>query len=695
LFAECDETSQSAESRRSGLHAGRVVIDRRRVEHRCEVLRTAQREGDILVARSLQLPDAGRFRRRALQHRVVQLAKSLRRHRRQQFVLIAEVPIRGIMGDSGSPRQFPQVESRRSDLRDQIDRGLEERFPKVSMMIRLGARHSTDLYQKHVDNSNIVRHNHVVSVHMVGHSYKQYSIEDSWDAIVIGSGIGGLTTAALLAKHAGQRVLVLERHYTAGGFTHAFRRPGYEWDAGVHYIGQVNNPKSQLRAAFDHLTEGRLKWNAMPDVYDRISIADRTYDFPAGLERFREALADRFPSERKAIDQYIAAVCGTARAGNLYFAEKAIPGFLAKLIGPMMRSGFLRTASQTTAEVLSRMTANPELIAVLTGQWGDYGLPPGHSSFGAHAIVAHHYFQGAGYPVGGASEIAGSIAPVIENAGGEIIYSAEVAGILLDGNRHATGVRMADGRELHARTIVSDAGAHNTFGRLLPPEMAETADLLKELRQIPPSTAHVCLYAGLKRDTTAPEPHAANRWIYANADHDGSAARFAADPAQPWPCLFISFPSAKDPSFERRFPGRSTIEVVAPVPYAAFGRWAETRWKRRGADYDQFKQELTTRLTADLEKHVPEVRGRINYAEVSTPVSTRHFANYQNGEIYGLSATPERFRMRSLSARTPVRNLYLTGSDACTSGVAGAMFGGIIAASAILERNLVRKVTAA
>src|SRR5215472_17307758 len=115
----------------------------------------------------------------------------------------------------------------------------------------------------------------------VGQSYKQCSIEEQWDAIVIGSGIGGLTAAALLARHAGKRVLVLERQYTAGGFTHTFRRPGYEWDVGVHYVGEVNDPNSPARAAFDHLTEGRLQWNSMPDIYDRIVIADRTYDFPA------------------------------------------------------------------------------------------------------------------------------------------------------------------------------------------------------------------------------------------------------------------------------------------------------------------------------------------------------------------------------------------------------------------------------
>jgi all-trans-retinol 13,14-reductase len=529
---------------------------------------------------------------------------------------------------------------------------------------------------------------------LTGHSYKQHQIAESWDTIVIGSGIGGLTAAALLAKHGGQRVLVLERHYTAGGFTHAFRRPGYEWDAGVHYVGEVNDSASSIRAAFDHITDGRLRWNPMPDVYDRISIGDRTYDFPTGLERFRAWIGDAFPGERKAIDHYIAAVCATVRARDRFFAEKAIPAPLARLIGPPLRSGFLRYASQTTAQVLSGFTSNPELIAVLTGQWGDYGLPPGQSSFGMHAIIAQHYFEGAGYPVGGASEIAASIAPTIERAGGDIIYSAEVSEILLDKGQRAIGVRMADGRELRARTVISDAGAHNTFARLLPARLAATTGILEELENIPPSVGHVCLYAGVKRTDGEPDFEATNRWVYSDSDHDGNFARFAADPERPWPCLFISFPSAKDPTFEQRHPGRSTIEVVAPAPYSPFAKWAETRWKRRGADYEHFKQMLATRLQDDLEKHVPAVRGRIDHAEVSTPLSTRHFANYQHGEIYGLSATPARFRLRSLGARTPVGSLFLTGADTCSLGVAGAMYGGVITASAVLKRNLSAKVSA-
>jgi all-trans-retinol 13,14-reductase len=207
--------------------------------------------------------------------------------------------------------------------------------------------------------------------------------------------------------------------------------------------------------------------------------------------------------------------------------------------------------------------------------------------------------------------------------------------------------------------------------------------------------AHVCLYVGVKRAAGEKEFDATNRWIYRDADHDGNFARFWQDPTGDWPALFISFPSAKDPTFDARYPGRSTLEVITPVPFEPFAKWADTRWKKRGADYGQFKLDLENRLRADVERHVPAIRGRIDYAELSTPLSTRHFANFEHGEIYGLSATPARFQLRSLGVRTPVRNLYLTGTDACSSGVTGAMMGGVMAASVVLGRNLMSKLSGA
>lgn len=517
--------------------------------------------------------------------------------------------------------------------------------------------------------------------------YKQLK-DERWDAVVIGSGIGGLTTAALLAKKAGKKVLVLERHYTAGGFTHSFDRPGYSWDVGVHYIGECQRPDAAARAAFDNLSEGRLEWAPMPDVYDRAVIGGKTYEFPSGEDRLRERMMGYFPGEERAIEGYFRAVNAAQQARGLYFAEKAVPGPIAAMAGGLMRRPFLRWAGRTTLEVLRGLTKNEELIGALTAQWGDYGLPPAQSSFGIHAIVTGHYFEGASYPVGGAARICETIAPAIERAGGQIVVGAAVSEILVEGGK-ATGVRMEDGRAIKAPLVISDAGARNTFGRLVK----EPQPVLKELERIPASMAHLSLYVGVRQSAEELGLTGTNLWVCPSHDHDGNAERFLSDPDAEFPLLFISFPSAKDPDFARRYPGRATLEVVTLASYDWFARWEDSRWKKRGAEYEEFKRGLAVRLKAKLEEHVPAVRGKIDYAELSTPLSTRHFMNYQQGEAYGLAATPERFRTRALGARTEIRNLFVTGQDVSTLGVTGAMFGGAVAASAILGRNLVGELS--
>ena len=518
-------------------------------------------------------------------------------------------------------------------------------------------------------------------------SYKCQALDESWDAIVIGSGIGGLATAALLSLYAGKRVLVLERHYTAGGYTHVFRRPGYEWDVGLHYIGQVQDQASRSRKAFDLVTNGQLQWEPMPDVYDRFVIGSQKYEFVSGADRLRDRLNDYFPRESTAIGRYLKAVQSAAKASDLYFAEKAIPRAFAFLFGGCMRAPLMRWAKRTTADVVASFTRNQDLIGLLTAQWGDYGLPPGQSSFGLHAIVANHYLEGASYPVGGASRIAEAMAPVIEQSGGKILVNAEVAEVLLE-HKTAIGVRMVDGRELRAPVVVSDAGARNTFERFLPGDDGNPPKVADRILHIPPSRAHLCLYVGVKETAASLRIAGTNIWVHPTPNHDANVKRFDSDPKAAFPSVYISFPSAKDPDFERRHPGRATVEVVTFAPYRWFERWQDSNWRRRGSDYDALKEQLADRLQEELIRQVPILAGKIDYAELSTPLSTRHFMNYQHGEMYGLSGTTERFRLRCLTPKTPIRELYLTGQDVTSLGVTGALFGGVLTSSAILKRNL-------
>lgn len=520
-----------------------------------------------------------------------------------------------------------------------------------------------------------------------GTSYKQNPITGDYDVIVIGSGIGGLGLAALLAKHAGKRVLVLERHYTAGGFTHTFRRPGYEWDVGVHYVGELMDEESQFRLLVDDVTDSQMEWADMGEVYDRIVVGEDVYDLVKGKENFRRRLHEYFPNERRAIDRYLREVETTVGRARLFFTEKALPVFLSRLIGSLLRWPLLRKAKRTTRQVLAELTDDEKLIGVLTGQYGDYGLPPSQSSFFIHALIVKHYLEGAAYPVGGSARFAETILPVIEEAGGAVFTNAEVSQIVVE-NQRAVGVRLCDGKEVFAPQIVSDAGALTTFRDLLPPEVCSAPPLDALLQHQTNSPAHVSLYIGLKQTAAELGLSKTNLWVYDDYDHDRPLAPCEDEPNLPLSVAYVSFPSAKDPDFARRHPGRATIEVISLVPYAYFQQWEGTPWKKRGEEYEAFKRRLTEQLLAKLIKQCPQVEGHIDYTELSTPLSTQHFTRHPQGMIYGLASTPARFQQRWLRPQTPLRNLFLTGTDVCSPGIAGALFGGFLTASAMMGRNL-------
>jgi all-trans-retinol 13,14-reductase len=526
----------------------------------------------------------------------------------------------------------------------------------------------------------------------VGTSYKQHGLPTpgtgGWDAIVIGSGLGGLTAASMLARHAGRRVLVLEKHYTAGGFTHTFHRPGYEWDVGVHYVGDVHRPHTLLRRAFDHLTDGALAWADQGEVYDTIVIGDDRYDLVAGREKFRARMHGYFPAHKDAIDRYLVAIRETTRRSKRYFLEKALPPTLGALASPALRWPAHRDTARTVNQVLDGITTDPRLRGVLTGQYGDYGLPPGQASWFMHALLVGHYLGGGAYPVGGSSRIAETMLPGIERFGGAVRTSAAVAEILVEGGR-ARGVRLADGEIVRAPLVISDAGVAITFGQLLSAANAGAAGVLPTVPGAAPSYGHLSLYVGIKEDTAALGLTPNNRWVYADHDHDRAVARYLSDPEAALPVAYLSFPSAKDPDFARRYPGRATIEVIGVAPYRWFEKWADTSWKKRGADYDAFKARLTERLLAALYKECPQLAGKVDHAELSTPLTTRTFAGHPSGEIYGLAHTPARFAARHLRPHTPIDGLFLTGADICTAGVGGALMGGVLTAAAITRRNLI------
>lgn len=523
-------------------------------------------------------------------------------------------------------------------------------------------------------------------------SYKQnYKAAEHYDAIVIGSGMGGLSTAALLSKQ-GKKVLLLERHYNPGGYTQVFKRKGYEWEVGIHYIGEVHKKHSLLRTLFDYITDGQLKWAEMGEVHDRIVVGDKVYDFLSGKEGFKSKLLEYFPDEEAAIEKFVELVFKVGKAGNSFFMEKAMPPGVSGEMGEKMRAPFLEYATRSTYEVLEEITDNQELIQVLTGQFGDYGLPPKRSSFAAHAGLVRHYFDGANFPIGGAAEIAKNIDAVLEKAGSTFLVNAEVDKVLVEDNK-AVGVKMADGKEFRADAVISAIGITNSYKSLLPEEVFQKHQLEQQLTKVKQASAHLCLYVGLKGTAEELNLSKANYWAHpGDVSHDDCWDRYMADPSTPFPLVFISFPSAKDPTWNERYPGKSTIDIVTVMPYHAFEKWEDTRWKNRGEEYEAIKEEYSQRLLDELFKLEPQLRDKVDFYELSTPVSTRHFSNYSKGELYGLDHSPERFKHEFLRPHTPVKNYFLAGQDIVTAGIAGALFSGVLTASAVTRKNVLDDV---
>jgi all-trans-retinol 13,14-reductase len=516
----------------------------------------------------------------------------------------------------------------------------------------------------------------------IGKRYRATRVDTHYDAIVIGSGIGGMTTAALLSK-AGQKVLVLEQHYTAGGYTHSYSRNGYEWDVGVHYIGEMGNPKSQMRRVFDFITDGELKWAPLDSNYDRFHFGQDIYNLNAGREAFKTGLLEHFPDETKAIDRYLKMLDAVTRYMPLKVMDKLLPGLLSNPYKVFKRFGLPSYFKKTTYEVLSELTDNPKLIAVLTGQWGDCGLPPKQSSFLIHALIARHYLEGAYYPEGGAWKIADTIIPVIQQSGGDLLTYASVSKIVIEKGK-AVGVEMSDGHIIRSDKVISGAGVFNTFNDLLPQELSKKLGYEEKVKSVQSSKAHLGMYIGLKGSTEELKLPKTNFWIFPDYDADENLKTFEEDMSRELPAVYISFPSAKDPEWQRKNPDKSTIEIVAPCPYEWFEKWEGEPWGKRGDDYEALKNMFTERMLDVLYAKMPHLRGKIDYHETSTPLSTNFFCAYKKGELYGLNHDPSRFEHSWLRPETKVPGLYLTGQDVLSCGIGGAMMAGVMTSVSVL-----------
>lgn len=503
-----------------------------------------------------------------------------------------------------------------------------------------------------------------------------------YDVIVIGSGMGGLTAAGLLAGVVGQRVLVLEKHTEPGGQTHVFRRDGASWDVGLHYVGQLA-PGSSMRAYMDYLSGGALQWTRLPEAFDRFIYPGLDFGVPSDPQQYQQKLVAAFPDEARAIGRYFRDIQRAARWSVLGFMRHMVPRPVAPVLRWLQRLT-AGQATQSTKHYLAQHFRSPQLQALLASQWGDYGLPPAHSAFATHALIVSHYLHGAWFPQGGSSRIARTFEKNIERHGGSVRVAQEVREILVENGR-ATGVRVLDRRGpqpvervLRAPLVISNVGARLTYQHLLPTHGevgAATAAVRAEMDQIGTGFSAVTLYLRLNADARSLGVKGENFWINTDLNHDDIQGQ-TQDLMQGKPRrAYVSFPSIK--SGEMRW---HTAEIIGLVDPQAFASWQTTPKGYRGAGYAALKDRITQGLLGLAETALPGFGALVTYAELATPLTFENFTSHPRGVFYGIPATPQRLRSDLLGPRTPIEGLYLSGQDAGSLGIVGAMMGGVVAA---------------
>ena len=503
-----------------------------------------------------------------------------------------------------------------------------------------------------------------------------------WDAIVIGSGIGGLAAAASLARY-DRRVLVLEQHDGAGGLTRTFERSRWRFARGVHYIGGVGpqpGPAGQFGRLLAWLSNGELRFVETGNPYDIVHLGDESFNVCAPEAAFRSDLRQRFPHEHAAIDAWFADCAEAEGLAQWLLAMRALPQPMAWATRRWRGRELSHFTRMTLAERLSSI-ADPRLRALLGARWATHGAPPASAPFFEHALVTASYKHGAYYPVGGPARFAETLVPIIRAAGGEVRCGADVRHIDLEHHRVA-GVRyLQDGQWQgeHCHTVISAAGVHNTVSALPASAAVLWQHTLSALR---PGHAYVALHVGLEGDIAAAGATAANRWFYEGDD----IGRLWTTPfTEDAPSLFVSFPSLKDPTAH----SAPTAEVLVMCDPQVFEHWLGVDDSEpRSAPYRAFKGWIEERLLAQFGRCFPALMPLVRFHELSTPLTQRRRVRSPAGAMYGIEMSGERLSTPALHVQTPVPGLLLAGQDVIGPRLAGAFMGGFLAAASLEPRLL-------
>jgi all-trans-retinol 13,14-reductase len=296
--------------------------------------------------------------------------------------------------------------------------------------------------------------------------------------------------------------------------------------------------------------------------------------------------------------------------------------------------------------------------------------------------------------VGGPRVIAEAVVPVIESFGGKVFVRSPVTSIIISDDK-AVGV-VCKGHELFAPMVISSIGAPLTFTKLVPEShrhLVQEQIAFMKRPEATPSLSLSSMFVGLEGIPDTIEIPRRNYWMFPTWNHNENMKEFIKDNDK-MPAVFISFSSAKDPTYQDHHPGKHVALVIAPSLYETVAKYAKGRVKHRGDEYEQVKEKMKSILMDHFETQFPHLKQYVTYLDIGTAVTNDYYLGTNKGAVYGMSHTPERFKAPEIGPYTPIKNLYLTGQDVATSGICGALVGGALTASFVSVGGAARVIKA-